>query len=266
MAHHGPLWTQSGSYPAQADRSLLGALWPAGGVRGGAVTAVLNTPTTSVAPGSAAVPLQSGQGSALCTWDTAEVIDHSPAPASGTSRIDLIVCQVRDPDLDGGANSDFILTLVKGQPAMMAEARPGEDDDEGPVVEPFAGVAPAVPANALAIAQVTVPGGAANLNGATITAVVTSQLAVPPLGLQVRAGSLVQNTGATGNIDNIPFTPGPFPNACTAVLVSGIEPVPQVTVVWPQVTKSHFAVVCRLNNGSAVVGQSVGITWAAFGN
>ena len=168
MAHHGPLWTQSGSYPAQADRSLLGALWPHGGASGGAVTAVLNTPTTSVAPGQAAVPLAPGQGSALCTWDTAEVLDHSPAPTSGTSRIDLIVVQVRDPDLDGGANSDFILTLVKGQPAMMAEARPGDDDEAPPEVEPFAGVAPAVPVNALALYSVTVPGGAANLNGATL--------------------------------------------------------------------------------------------------
>ena len=151
MAHFGPLWLQDGSYSATADRQLIAALWPAGGASGGAVTAVTNTMTVSVAAGYAAVPLTGGQGSALCRWDAAEIPPALGAsPPSGQSRIDLIVVQVRDTALDSGANVDFVLQVVAGTPAAT------------PTV-------PAVPANALALAQVLVPGTVANLNTATFT-------------------------------------------------------------------------------------------------
>jgi hypothetical protein len=129
---------------------LLAALWPSGGVSGGATTVVTNTMTVSVAPGKATVPLVTGQGAALCTWDAPEVVTIAAAPPSGQSRIDLIVVQVRDHDLDGGANNDFIVTSVLGTPAASNP------------------VAPAVPVNALALCNVTVPGAAANLNAATL--------------------------------------------------------------------------------------------------
>ena len=151
MTRFAPLWQQAGSYAAQLDRGLIAALWPAGGVLGGAVAALNNTMTASVAPGSAAVPLASGQGAALCRWDAAEVVTVTASPPSGQSRIDLVVCQVRDNAIDAGPNNDFVFVVVAGTPAASAPA------------------APAVPANALAVAQVTVPGAAANLNGATIT-------------------------------------------------------------------------------------------------
>ena len=146
---HMLLWQQAGNYPAAADRALFGALWPSGGVLGGAVTAVNNTMTVSVAAGSAAVPLQDGTA-ALCRWDTAEAPPAlAAAPGAGTSRIDLVIVQVRDHDLDGGANNDFILAIVQG----TAAATPA---------------APAVPVNALALARVTVPAQVANLNTATL--------------------------------------------------------------------------------------------------
>jgi hypothetical protein len=95
------------------------------------------------------------------------------APPSGQSRIDLVVCLVRDPDLDGGGSADFVFSVVAGTPAALgAETKPADgelEDGELEGVEPFAGVAPAVPANALVMTQVTVPGGAANLNTATLT-------------------------------------------------------------------------------------------------
>ena len=151
MAHSPVLWQQGGSYPAQADRQLLATLWPTGGLLGGAVTAVANAMTVTVAPGSAGVALQPGQGTALCHWDAAEPVGPlDPAPPSGESRIDLIVCQVRDPDIDGGANRDFVFAVVKGTAATTPTT-------------------PAVPQNALALCAVTVPGGAANLNSAIIS-------------------------------------------------------------------------------------------------
>jgi hypothetical protein len=108
------------------------------------------------------------------------------APAThpaGQTRVDLIVVQVRDTQIDAGANTDFIVTSVAGTPAALgvgvetpdveapeAGTKPGGDEEpRPPLAELLAGVAPAVPANALVLAQVVVPGAVANLNTATIT-------------------------------------------------------------------------------------------------
>jgi hypothetical protein len=167
-----PLWSQGLSYPAQLDRYLLGALWPGGGVLGGAVTAVANTMNMSIAPGSAGVPLQAGQGTALCHWDAAELVTLDAAPPTGQSRVDLIVAQVRDAAVDGGPNNDFVFVVIGGTPATLAETRPGDqdDDDATPPATPEqqAATPPALPPNCYPLAQVTVPGGAANLNGVAI--------------------------------------------------------------------------------------------------
>jgi hypothetical protein len=170
MARKTPLWQQSGNYSAQADRGLMAALWPAGGVSGGAVTAVNNTMQVSVAPGSAAVPLVAGQGCALCTWDAAEVVTLTAAPPSGQSRVDLVAVQYRDASFDGGANNDFVMVAVAGTPATTNPA------------------VPATPNNAYVLARVTVPGAAANLNTATITNVAAT--------LQPVAGTLLATTRA----------------------------------------------------------------------
>ena len=198
MAKYQPLWQQGGSYPAQLDRQLLSALWPGGGLLGGAVTAVANGMTVSVAPGSAAVPLQPGQGSALCHWDAAELVGPlDPPPPSGQSRVDLIVCQVRDPDIDGGASNDFQLVAISGTPALTATQRPGAEDRDTEQAEPRA-TPPAVPQNALALYAVTVPGGAANLNEATITVWTRNPLAVQPGLLGNPSGRMISALGATG--------------------------------------------------------------------
>jgi hypothetical protein len=115
--------------------------------------------TVSVAPGQAAVPMQAGQGSALCWWDAAEVVTLAAAPASGQSRIDRIVAQVRDNALDSGGNNDFLITNVTGTAATTGSQ-----------------VAPAVPTNAYALANVLVPGNVTNLNTATVTMVGTPLL------------------------------------------------------------------------------------------
>jgi hypothetical protein len=147
-----PLWQQNGSYPAQTDRVLLGTLWPTSGSTGGAVTTQAATMNVNVAAGTAAVALTTGQYSALCRWDATEVVTLTAAPPAGQSRIDRIVCQVRDAVLDAGSNNDFLITAVVGTPATTGSQVP-----------------PATPTNAYALADVTVPGGVANLNSATIT-------------------------------------------------------------------------------------------------
>jgi hypothetical protein len=125
------------------------------------VTAVANTMTVSAAPGTVAVPLQSGAGCALCRWDANETPTVATAPPTGNSRIDLVIVQVRDNALDAGANNDFIVTTVTGTPAASNPA------------------VPATPTNAYVLAQVLVPGAAANLNGATLTDRRLRSLGVP---------------------------------------------------------------------------------------
>jgi hypothetical protein len=167
MTRYAPLWQQAGTYPAGTDRGLLGALWPASGSTGGVATTVANTMNVSIAPGTAAVALgTAGALTQLCRWDAAEVVTLVAAPPAGSSRIDLVVLQVRDNTLDSGGNNDFIFQAIQG-----AGGTPGP------------GAVPAVPNNAYAVAQLTVPGGAANLNGVTV---VDLRVAMPtsrvPLG------------------------------------------------------------------------------------
>jgi hypothetical protein len=149
MTRYAPLWQQAGVYSAQVDRGLLNALWPNSGSVGPTPAAVANTMNVSIPPGTAAVALAAPNLTELCRWDAAEVVTLAAAPASGQSRIDLVVLQVRDAAIDGGANNDFVFQVVTGTPGVTPAA-------------------PAVPANAYAVAQVTVPGAVANLNTATV--------------------------------------------------------------------------------------------------
>lgn len=148
MARMTPLWQQGSNYPATIDRLLLGALWPNGGASGPVPAAVANTMNVNIPAGVVAVPLQAGQGVALCRWDAAEVVTHDAATAQ--PRIDVVIAQVRDTALDAGPNNDFVFTIVKGTPAA------------NPAVPP-------IPNNAYPMVNVTVPANAANLNAATIT-------------------------------------------------------------------------------------------------
>ena len=150
MTRYAPLWQQAGSYAASVDRYLIGALRPLGGCNAAAITTVNNTMNVSVAAGDCVVPLQSGQGAALCHWDAAEVVTLAAAPASGNTRVDLIICQVRDNALDGGGNNDFIITAVTGTPSTGFPA------------------VPTAPTNAYALGTCTVGGAVANLNGSQI--------------------------------------------------------------------------------------------------
>ena len=152
MTRLAPLWQQNGSYPAATDRSLLGFLFPGSGVSGLQGAIVGNSMQVNVQPGYAAVALSGpGNYSAICRSDAVEPVTLATPPASGTSRIDVVICQVRDAVIDAGSNNDFIFTSVTGAPAASNPTVPG------------------VPANAVAICQVSVPGGGSNLNAATLT-------------------------------------------------------------------------------------------------
>jgi hypothetical protein len=251
MTRHAPLWQQALSYPAGTDRYLMGALWPAGGATGGVTTAVANTMTVSVAPGFAAAPLTDG-GSALCHWDAPEIVTIAAAPPAGQSRDDLVIVQVRDPDLDGGANNDFIVSVVTGTPVTLDRTKPA---DAG---QPLA--LPPIPPNAVALTHVVVPGGAANLNTATITDVRRAPTALP---------ALVTGTAwATGGTAIMGGTFNPVTLGASANLTGGM-------VFQPSGLKVPVAGLYRVNGqvkfkpgGSGAYTGALGVngTAAKFGN
>jgi len=153
MTRHTPLWEQSGSYAASDDRGLLSALWPGPAVTGCAVLPPASGMTVTVDPGYAAVPSANGTGTVLCHSDAVETVaDFLPAPPAGTDRTDLVVCQSRGNDLDGGVNNDFIFQALAGAEAPAGTSTP-----------------PATPAGAVALAQVLVTGGMASIAAASIT-------------------------------------------------------------------------------------------------
>jgi hypothetical protein len=149
MTRYTPLWEQQGSYAASVDRRLLSALWPGAAVTGCAVT-VSSGMTVNVAAGSVAVPTSNNTGSVLCSSDATEPVTLTAAPGAGTNRYDVIICQARGNDLDGGANNDFLFTMVTGTAAAS------------PTV-------PATPNNAVALANIYVPGASASVTAGNIT-------------------------------------------------------------------------------------------------
>jgi hypothetical protein len=249
MARFEPLWQQAGSYAAQLDRVLIAALWPSGGVLGGAVTAVFATMNVSIAAGYAAVPLQTGQGSALCRWDAAEVVTLTASPPSGQSRIDLIVAQLRDNAIDGGPNNDFIFSAVAGTPAATNPA------------------VPATPANALALATVTVAGAIANLNAAPVVRV--SPPMTPGSNPYVARLHRTAALNAVGNVLIMPYdtaTYDPNGNAVTGAAAGYRVPVPGRYLVTSRVgvggiTSNTRGYQSIMRNGAEVSrGNDIGAT------
>jgi hypothetical protein len=104
----------------------------------------------NIAPGTIAAPTSNSTGTVLCYSDAVEVVTSPTAPGSGTNRYDVVVCQPRGNDLDGGTNNDFVFQVVSG----TASASP---------------TVPATPAGAVAIAQILVIGASAALAAGNLT-------------------------------------------------------------------------------------------------
>jgi hypothetical protein len=147
MTRYTPLWEQAGSYAASVDRRLIAAVWPIGACTGCAVSAPGGVMSVNVAPGAVAVPSQNATGSTLCVSDAVETVPLNPGASQ--PRIDLIVCQPRANDLDGGTNNDFIFGVVAGTPAASPSP-------------------PAVPAGQVQLAQINVAASAVQVTQANV--------------------------------------------------------------------------------------------------
>ena len=176
------LWQQGATFPAQLDRQLIQSTWPVPGRLGGGMAVTVSTGRgVNIASGTFVVALGSNNGSALCVSDAVEVQTFAAAPGSGSSRIDLLICQVHDPALDAGSTFAFTFDIVLG----TASSSP---------------VPPAVPARAGVLAQVTSVGGQANLAQSNIamTSRANPNIAYGTVGI---SGTLAN--GASGTFSNL---------------------------------------------------------------
>jgi hypothetical protein len=151
VTRYPPLWQQANAYAAGIDRRLLSTIWPVAACNGVAV-APSSGMTVQIAPGVVVAPTISTStppGSVVCSSDAVEFVTLAAAPGTN-SRIDLVVCQPRGTDLDGGPNNDYIFTTVAGTVAASP-------------------VAPAVPDGTVAIAQITVAAGTATITAGMIS-------------------------------------------------------------------------------------------------
>lgn len=148
MALYQPLWMQDGNYSAQLDRQVMDAFVP------GNQSVVVNVTDLQAlqraAGANMSVDVQPGraliygtsifmQGQYMCWSDAVFNVPIAAAPPSGQSRYDLIVAQVRDSNVVGGAYDDWIITAVTGVPATTGNQ-----------------AVPAAPASSMILAYVTV--------------------------------------------------------------------------------------------------------------
>ena len=234
------LWQQGATFPAQLDRQLIQSTWPVPGRLGGGMAVTVSTGRgVNIASGTFVVALGSNNGSALCVSDAVEVQTFAAAPGSGSSRIDLLICQVHDPALDAGSTFAFTFDIVLG----TASSSP---------------VPPAVPARAGVLAQVTSVGGQANLAQSNIA--MTSR-ANPNIAYGT--------AGISGNLVN--GLSGTYLNLGTVGMTYNSGP--QLVVITPGLYVMHTDVTL---NGNMAVNNSGGFwevthtlnganAWAAAG-
>lgn len=158
-----PAWMEAGSYAAQADRQALmalmqpdpatGAFGPAGGVRpAGLAVAAQSIPDMSVtvASGTAFVPASIAANAGwVCVNNGLRTVSIAASDPTDP-RIDLIAARCYDAADDVGPTSSWALEAVQG----TASSSPS---------------APAVPANTVVLASVSVPAGATTVTSAAIT-------------------------------------------------------------------------------------------------
>lgn len=285
MTIRTPSWLQAGSYAAETDRlliqSLLGAspnLASAGGIVAAADLAVTASGTPDmnvhVAAGAAFVP-----GSETSTqgvygfYSDASVTVPIAASSGSNPRISLIVAEVLDAGYSGSSNQGQVIE-VAGTPASTP-------------------VAPAVPKNAITLAQILVGTSVTSITNANITdkrivwarpdtaanaaKVATLQTKLGAFGIgSANAGSppaagspvlLMQAGAANVTSTSGAFTvnfPTAFPNGCLIVVCNGYSNT-AFSQVYPQsVTASGFNGEAYSTAGAARSGTTL-VNWLAIG-
>lgn len=183
-----PSWLQNGSHPAENDRLTTQALWATTGIiKSTSLEVTPNSPvgmSVVIASGWAAIvgTTQANMGTYVAYNDAATVVTITTANPTNP-RIDLVCATVQDAYYTGSSNN-VIFQVIAGTPASSP-------------------VAPALPANSIALATVDVAAGALSITSGNITdlrTLVTTN--IPEIGdiTAVNAGTGLTGGGTSGSV------------------------------------------------------------------
>lgn len=183
----GIIWQQSQpnppGYTAAADRRIITAAFGKGVLRGGfkvGPRAAGATMSVDIAAGMVAIAGNNPDQGTYLGWSTAvENRTLAAAPGTGLTRIDRVVARSRDSFVRGGGDNDMVLEVIAGTPSASPAA-------------------PAMPPDAVELAQITIASGTASINAALIAD--TRVWALPADGVPAAAGvNLGDRTIGSGN-------------------------------------------------------------------
>ena len=161
MTRYTPMYEQLGAYTAIADRMFHGDILDGNAAALMSYNAFQVTQHAGTANMSVDVQVgrailqgnfQANEGTYYLWSDAVENVTLTAAPGAGQERYDVIVAQVRNAYVDGGANTDFLFQAIQGTAAATGSA-----------------TVPAIGTNQLKLAQVLVSASVTSILNAKIT-------------------------------------------------------------------------------------------------